>query len=92
MNDVAIAPAPSAEVVQNKVVELLASYLKVESVEIDVDKQFMSYGLDSINAVTLIGDIEDWLDVELPTTLLWDCNCIRELALYVVDNHSELAL
>lgn len=91
MTDMTVSFAPSTKEVQSKVADLMASRLKVEATEIDIEKQFLSYGLDSIDAVTLLGDIEDWLEIELPSTLLWDCSNIRELAEYIVDNYTEMA-
>ncbi len=90
MTDMTIA-APAVTDVQDKVVALLAECLKVETTEIDLEKQLTSYGLDSIDAVTMVGDIEDWLEIELPSTLFWDCENIREVASYIVDNFDDLA-
>jgi len=39
--------------------------------------------LDSVAAVGLAGELEDWLDVELPATILWDYPTIAALAEYL---------
>jgi hypothetical protein len=34
----------------------------------------------------MVGDLEDWLDEELPSTLFWDYPTIEKSAQYLVDN------
>jgi acyl carrier protein len=36
--------------------------------------------LDSISALTIAGDLEDMLGMQLPATLLWDSPTINDLA------------
>ena len=43
------------------------------------------YGLDSIDALTLAGDLEDLTGLELPSTLLWDYPTVADITGYVVD-------
>jgi|GEM_PF-2066498 len=77
--------------VAEKASELLAECLRVDESTIDVNKNLTSYGLDSINAVTMVGDLEDHFEIELPSTLLWDYETIDKIAHYIVDNFDELA-
>ena len=44
---------------------------------------FTAFGLDSIKAFALTGDLAEWLDRELPATLFWDYPNIETLAAYV---------
>ena len=81
---------PSVEDIQNETISLLAKRLSVKKSEVDLSKTFTGYGLDSIDALTLIGDLEDEFEIELPSTLLWDFNNINEMAEYVAKNFSEL--
>jgi acyl carrier protein len=39
---------------------------------IDPDQTFVALGMDSINAMTLVGDLEDHLSRRLSPTLAWD--------------------
>ena len=66
-------------------VEQLADVLSIEASTIDVKQPLTRYGLDSIDAVTLVGDLEDWLDLELPSTLLWDYPSIEKASSYLVE-------
>jgi len=72
------------EVLQTWLVNQLAELFSKEPNEIDVSEPLTRYGLDSIDAVTLVGDLEDWLDLELPSTLFWDHPTIDKAAQYLV--------
>lgn len=75
------------ESIQNWLVEQLADILSIDADTIDVSESLTRYGLDSIDAVTLVGDLEDWLDLELPDTLLWDYPTIAGAAQFLVDEY-----
>ncbi|MEM1368810.1 MAG: acyl carrier protein [Cyanobacteria bacterium P01_H01_bin.15] len=77
---------------QQWIVEQLADQLSLDASTIDVAEPLTRYGLDSIDAVTLVGDLEDWLDVELPSTLFWDHPTIAQSANFLVDNYELSAL
>lgn len=68
-----------------RISELLSVELRMPSADIDVDAPLMQYGLDSIAALTVAGRLEDELEIELPSTLLWDCPTIRSLADYLTE-------
>lgn len=70
--------------IQSWLVTQLADQLSLEAEEINVSEPLTRYGLDSIDAVTLVGDLEDWLDLELPSTLFWDYPTIEKSAQYLV--------
>jgi acetylornithine/succinyldiaminopimelate/putrescine aminotransferase/predicted amino acid dehydrogenase/acyl carrier protein len=42
------------------------------------DEDLASLGIDSLEAVTLVGYLERWIGEPLPPTLLWDCASIGE--------------
>ncbi|WP_111976831.1 acyl carrier protein [Algibacillus agarilyticus] len=90
MNTVINQVAPTLDIVKTKASELLAERLRIDVIEVDMNKKLTSYGLDSIDAVTMIGDLEDWLDIELPSTLLWDYDTINDVAQFIVENFESL--
>ena len=77
--------ASPAEAIQVWLVNQLADVLSLDPSTVDVQQPLTRYGLDSIDAVTLVGDLEDWLDLELPSTLLWDYPTIEKAASYMVE-------
>lgn len=52
----------------------------LESADIGTGRPLDEYGLSSRDAVMLSGELEDLLDTELPTTLLWEQPTIGDLA------------
>jgi acyl carrier protein len=68
------------DAVQSWLSNHLAEQLGLEPQEIDAQKPFTEYGLDSIVGVSLAGDLEEWLGLQLSPTLLWDYPTIAMLA------------
>jgi cyclopropane-fatty-acyl-phospholipid synthase len=62
----------SAEEVERWLAEELSAKLKILPSDFDVRQPFTSYGLDSVQMVGLIGDLETYLGRTLQPTLAWD--------------------
>lgn len=75
----------SVETIQTWLVNQIAKQLGIATKTIKVDEPLTRYGLDSIDSVTIVGDMEDWLGSELPSTLLWDYPSIEKAANYLVN-------
>jgi acyl transferase domain-containing protein/thioesterase domain-containing protein/acyl carrier protein len=73
----------SEQEIQDWLVNQLAGELGIDPEEIDVREPFESYGLSSREAVTMAGDLEDWLDRRLPATLAWQYPTIETLASFL---------
>ncbi len=58
----------------------LAEKLRVAADEVDDRQPFASFGLDSLQMVSLIGDLELWLGRGLAPTLAWDYPTIDALS------------
>lgn len=59
---------------------------RLDGTEIDVRAPLEKYGLGSVQAVSLVGDLEEWLDRPLPSTLLWDYPSIEAIANHLSAN------
>ena len=57
------------------------SEISVEQVKEDVP--LSDYSLDSLHAVNLTGELEDWLNIDVDPTVVWDYPTIRELSGYL---------
>lgn len=68
----------------NKIVEYAANTLGISADEIDRDTTFKSLGLDSLDIVEMIEDLENELDVEINLENQ-DITTIGELADYIED-------
>lgn len=68
------------ETICTTIVRFLCRELKMAATDIQLDLPLTQYGLDSIAALTIAGELEDQFELELPSTLLWDCPTINDLA------------
>ncbi len=64
----------------------LADTLSLAPENIEITVPLTRYGLDSIDAVTMVGDLEEILGVELPSTLFWDYPTVDSAARYLEEN------
>jgi len=71
------------EAIQEWLLSKLSEALAADRVEIDVREPLSTYGLGSIAAVTLTGDLETWLGIELSPTLFWEYPTIEGLSVYL---------
>jgi acyl carrier protein len=70
----------SAERIEAWVVARLARLLRVGFPAVDPRRTFAQFGLDSLQAARLSGDLEDWLGRELSPSLVYDFPTIESLA------------
>lgn len=66
--------------------EGLANALGIPPEQVDSQRPFTAFGLDSIKAFALTGDLAEWMDRDLPATLFWDYPTIEALAGYVCES------
>ncbi len=74
------SPAKSAAEIQAWLKTKVARWLDVDPAEVDVKKPFSEYGLDSMVAVSISGEMELWLERRLSPTLIFDYPTIDRLA------------
>ncbi len=74
---------PSVEGVQAWLTANLAEALGIDPREIDIHEPLESYGLSSRDAVSLTGDLEDWLSRRVSPTLVWEYPTIEAIAHYL---------
>ncbi|GHO44998.1 type I polyketide synthase [Ktedonospora formicarum] len=82
------APTKSVAEVRAWLIQQIAAQLKVRPEAVDTRAPFAQYGMDSLTAVTLSTDLEDWLERELPPTLVYDYPNIETLARYLANEKS----
>lgn len=75
--------------VQDWLMARVADLTGLDVEEISVSEPFATYGLSSVAAVSLTGELEDWLGRELSPTLAWEYPNIRELALHLAQGEVE---
>lgn len=70
--------------VQEWLVEKVAGRLGVTIGEVDVERYFDEFDLDSTEALVLSGELENWLGFELESTALWYHPTIADLSAWIV--------
>lgn len=68
---------------QITLLQALSKALGISAADIDPHRPLVHYGLDSIDAVMIASDVEDWLDMELPSTLLWDYPTVAAISGFI---------
>jgi acyl carrier protein len=69
----------------------LSEYLGRPADEIALDVPFMHYELDSVDALSLFGDIEDEYGFYLEPTVVWDHPTVSGLAAFVARQEAARA-
>jgi acyl-CoA synthetase (AMP-forming)/AMP-acid ligase II/acyl carrier protein len=76
-----------------KVEKWLAEWLVVSAgvqpADVDFEKPFGEYGLDSMTTIELSGEIEDWSGVQLTPVVAWNHPTIVRLSAYIVGQMIE---
>ncbi len=85
------APARSKDSITAWLVEWIAKELGLPATEIETDKSLLNYSLSSVTAMMLVGDLEEWLGLTLPPTLVWDYPSIDSIADYLIEQLSASA-
>lgn len=65
--------------------QYMAELLDVTASEIDETYEFDRFGLNSSAAVSLIGDLEEWLDYELSPSLFFEFNNISQVSAHLAE-------
>lgn len=81
----ALPGPPGASDIEDWLVDRLAVLMELGRDEIDVRIPIERFGLDSRSTVGMTGELEDWLGIELPATLLWDYPTIAEASAYLAE-------
>jgi acyl carrier protein len=78
---------PTEEAIRGWLITNIANVVNMDPSRIDVRQTFDNYGLDSLQAVSLSGDLETWLNREISPTVVWDYPTVEQLARHLSDNH-----
>jgi len=73
------------QTISNWMTTYLSQLLNINSNQVDISLQFDNYGLDSIHAAQLIGELSDWLDLDLDPGIIYDYPSINELSHYLAN-------
>ena len=77
------------EKIEYWLIDKLANLLGIDTEEIDLEKSIFAYGLDSSVALSMTGELENLLNLELDPTLFWEYPKISELAEHLADQLTQ---
>ena len=73
----------SKEDIEEWLIKKVSDILNVDSDEIDINEPFANYGMSSTDGLGLSGELEEWLNIRLSPTLVFDYPTIDEMAQYL---------
>ena len=82
------ATRPGEQEIRDWLTRRVATALDVPPGEIDTASEFPSFGVDSVTAVAVTGDLEQWLGRTLDPTLLFTYSTIDTLAKHLATEES----
>lgn len=74
------------EGIRSWLMERVAYYLELPAGQIDPEASVAEYGLDSVYAFVLCGDIEDVLGLSVEPTVVWDFDTLTALTAHLVES------
>ncbi|AFY34305.1 acyl carrier protein [Calothrix sp. PCC 7507] len=77
------------EAIQAWFISYLADLLEIEPAQIDIHKSFDSYGLDSASAITVVGDLEDWLGSSISSEIVYKYPSIEALSQHLAQDNGS---
>lgn len=75
--------------IESWLVARLSQLLGIEPARIETSRPLTRYGLDSIVAIELTADLEEWLQQAVPNSLLWDEPTIKDIAAFLANPGSS---
>jgi acyl carrier protein len=84
-----VQDSKSLEDIQAWIVSYVAQLLDISPQQVNTILAFDSYGLDSSAVVSLIGDLEHWLKIDLSPAILFDYPTIELLSQHLFEQISK---
>ncbi len=86
MTPKAAKPGLTKAEIMDWVADWIARELRIDRQQITADKTFVRYGMDSVHAMMMIGDLEERLARRLSPTLAWDYPNVEALADFLLQD------
>lgn len=83
MTETLAAKSWNAEQLEDWLIRRIAQLTDRPENDIDPDMPFNSLGLDSVNVMDLIVELDDLLGMEIESTIVWDYPTIHLLSAYI---------
>lgn len=80
-----MASIKSREEIEDWLRGKVAEHMGVDSDQVDVSQEFLTFDVDSIVAFSLTGELVEWIGMELSPTLVWEHPTIEALSVYLFE-------
>ncbi|MGA5301846.1 SDR family NAD(P)-dependent oxidoreductase [Nucisporomicrobium flavum] len=81
----------SREQLEDRILRELATRLHVDAGTLDPKRPIATYGLQSVDLIGLVGELERWSGRTLPATLAWEYPTVEALAAFLAGDGGDLA-
>lgn len=78
-----MSPTPSKGEIREWLLDAIARELALEKAAVKTDVPLDEYGLGSVSAVAISGDLSNYLDRDFPGTLLYEYLTIDDLSSHI---------
>ncbi len=75
--------SPTAEAIQSWILAWISHEMLIAAEELDPAQSFESLGMSSLMAVTMTGDLADWLGREVDPAIVYDHATVASLAQFL---------
>ncbi|MDJ0724562.1 MAG: alpha/beta fold hydrolase [Prochloraceae cyanobacterium] len=72
--------------IQSWLIAKISAKLSLDPKHIDIKEPLINYGLDSVAAVTLSGELAEWIDRKISPTIIYDYPTIESLASFLSES------
>lgn len=76
---------PTAIEIQDWMIHKIASLIGISPDEVNVQEDLELYGLDSVEAITLAGELSDWVRRDLSPNLVREHPTITDIARFITE-------
>lgn len=82
------AKSKNIEAIKTWLLTKIAEHIQISPIEIDIHQPLAQYGLNSLTAVRISGQLQEWLGREFSPTLLYDYPTLESLTQHIADKTS----
>ena len=82
---IATIPARRPSSIADWLVDRVAEHLDMPARDIDTSLPLAELGIDSVGAVSLVGEVEDEWELDVDPTMIFDYPTIDDIAVFIAD-------
>ncbi len=80
-----VATRDTTDQVKNQVVKLIAKMLEMNEEDIELNRPFFEYGIDSMSGVEMIDELNQMFNINMSKAIIFDYSSVNDLSNYIHD-------